>query len=475
LSGLVGILNKKSKTHFKLSDVASALDTLGPSAQSVLQEMVEKRLGLDDPATYINAAAFKASKAKKRGGEEDDVQKLTRKMNWLNQFGGLVETIKLEEVVGALYCLGIPQSMAILKGLQERGSRVNDPTKYIKTAIQRANSIVTTKAEPEPEDDDMENSEQVAEAAYYHAEADGYDFEDPAEERAEALEGQEAAAEAGDMYLYDEEAGNAAEMEAAAAVVDAEMANWEEQEQNAVPATRTVPSEVRAMISNRNRRTSYYPATEPKETEKKATSTVKRVVGAVTGYNRQVPREAKKSAKVAPRTLLETKQEPEGDEATPEVAASSKTAALPITPQEKLVQVRNLALKVKLDLDDNALKSLARLPFYKARALIDEVCMGGKNRHGVHDPSRYITQNVQRMSLGLGVEQGLAMEMAVSMGVVLNNEALEELASLPRKESHAIIREVSLSDEARASPITYIKAQVARMRAASEARPFGQL
>jgi len=346
LSGLVSILNKKGRTPFKLADVASALDTLGPSAQTVLRDMVEKRLGLDDPATYINAAAFKASRANKRVGEEDDVQKLTRKMNWLNQFGGLTETIKLEEVVGALYCLGIPQSMAILKGLQERGSRVNDPTSYIKTAIQRANSIVTTKAEPEPEDEDMEDSQRAAEAAYYTS-ADAYNFEDPAEERAQALEGQEAAAEAGDLDLYDEDAGNAAEMEAAAAVVDAEMANWEDQ--NAVPTTRTKPLEVRAMISARNKRTSYYPATEPKEPEKKATSSVKRIVGAVTGYNKQVPREAKKTFKVAPRTLLETKQEDEMDEAptpepTSEAPVSSKRAALPITPQEKLVQVRNLAL-----------------------------------------------------------------------------------------------------------------------------------
>jgi len=124
-------------------------------------------------------------------------------------------------------------------------------------------------------------------------------------------------------------------------------------------------------------------------------------------------------------------------------------------------------------LDDTSLKSLARLPFYKARALIDEVLLGGKNRQGVNNPSRYITLNVQRMSLGLGVEQGLAMELAVSVGVVLNNEALDELASLPRKESFALIREVSLSEEARASPITYIKAQVDKSRAAAEARPFG--
>jgi len=246
----------------------------------------------------------------------------------------------------------------------------------------------------------------------------------------------------------------------------------EDQGQNAVPATRTQPLEVRAMISKRNKSTSYYPATEPKGPEKKAASTVKRVVGAVTGYNKQVPKEAKKLAKVAPRTLLESDEAPTPDR-TSEAPVSSKTAALPISPQEKMVQVRNLALKVNLHLDDIALKSLARLPFYKARDLIDEVLLGGKNRQGVNNPSRYVTLGVQRMSLGLGVEQGLAMELAVSVGVVLNNEALDELAGLPRKEAHAIIREVSMSEEARASPITYIKAQVAQSRATAEARPFG--
>merc|ERR1711904_475224 len=143
------------------------------------------------------------------------------------------------------------------------------------------------------------------------------------------------------------------------------------------------------------------------------------------------------------------------------------------TPQEKIVQVRNLALKVGLNFDDQALKSLARLPFYRAKDFIDEVLLGGKNRQGINNPSRYVTLGVQRMSLGLGVEQGLAMELAVSVGVVLNNEALDELASIPRKESHAIIREVSHSEDARASPINYIKAQVAKVRAAAEARPFG--
>merc|ERR1711907_756722 len=95
--------------------------------------------------------------------------------------------------------------------------------------------------------------------------------------------------------------------------------------------------------------TSYYPATEAKEPEKKAATGIKRVVGAVTGYNKLVPKDAKKFAKVAPRTLLEMKQEPEAEEAAEpepqpaEAAVSSTSTALPITPQEKMIQVRNLA------------------------------------------------------------------------------------------------------------------------------------
>jgi len=379
--------------------------------------------------------------------------KLTRKMSWLNQFGGLSETIKIEDVVGALYCLGVPQSMAILKGLQERGSKVRDPTQYIKSAVQRANGLIAAKEEEEEEPE--EENDEVTEEAFYAVAADDLDFEDPGEEKAEAL--------------YDQEAGDAAELEAAFASVDADMEAWEEQ---AVPSQKTKPKEVQSMITKRNQATSYFPYTEAKESEHKGPH--KRVIGAVTGYQKQVPKSAKKIAQVAPRTLLEAKQDQAEDEpVAPEAPPPTKASALPLSPQEKIVQVRNLALKVGLHLDDNALKSLARLPFYKARDLIDEVLLGGRNRQGVNNPSRYLTLGVQRMSLGLGVEQGLAMELAVSVGVVLNNEALDELASIPRKESHAIIREVSASEEARASPIAYIKAHVAKVRAAAEARPFG--
>merc|ERR1712050_358198 len=97
---------------------------------------------------------------------------------------------------------------------------------------------------------------------------------------------------------------------------------------------------------------------------------------------------------------------------------------------------------------------------------------GGRNCTGVADPSRYLTLGVQRMAVGLGVEQGIAMELAVGLGVVLNNDALDELASIPRKESHGIIRQVAASSEARAEPMAFIMAEVEKVRAQMEAKPF---
>jgi len=120
------------------------------------------------------------------------------------------------------------------------------------------------------------------------------------------------------------------------------------------------------------------------------------------------------------------------------------------------------------------LKSLARLPFYRVKDMIDDVLLGGRNRAGVSNPSRYLTLGVQRAVVGLGVEQGIAMELAVSLGVVLNNDALDELASIPRKEAHSIIRELSKSPEVRIEPMAFIQGEVEKVRSQMEAKPFGK-
>merc|ERR1712048_547838 len=98
--------------------------------------------------------------------------------------------------------------------------------------------------------------DEAAEAAFY-ANANELDFEDPGEEQAEHMEEEEAQEE------WDQEAGDAAELEAAAAEVDAA---WEE-EDAPVP---TQKKNVNAMMSKKHTATSYWPQTETKE---KATPT----------------------------------------------------------------------------------------------------------------------------------------------------------------------------------------------------------
>merc|ERR1712007_107484 len=173
-------------------------------------------------------------------------------------------------------------------------------------------------------------------------------------------------------------------------------------------------------------------------------------------------------------SLVKEEDGDENDGDKPEApTVSSKASRLPVTPQEKLVQVRNLAIKCGLNLDELCLKNLARLPFYRARDMIDDVLLGGRNRTGVTNPSRYLTLAVQKLAVGLGVEQGIAMELAVSLGVVLNNDALDELASIPRKDSHSIIRMLAKDAESRQDPIGFIQSEVQKIRAQMEATPFG--
>ncbi|CAJ1392220.1 unnamed protein product [Effrenium voratum] len=190
---------------------------------------------------------------------------------------------------------------------------------------------------------------------------------------------------------------------------------------------------------------------------KKEARAAPRVVGGLTGYRQLVPARA-----TAQRSYEGVKQEPESSVQKP-APVSGASSRLPITPQEKMSQVRNYAWKRKLQLNEESLKGLARLPFYRAKDLIEEVILGGRKRQGVNNPSRYIINAVQKLSVGL-VPQGIAMELAVSLGVVLNNDALDELASIPRQESHGIIRELARNPALRGDPMQYIQQEVSKCR-----------
>lgn len=493
LAGFVGFLNKNSKLQrqVKFSEVASALDALGPQrALRVLQEMQEKGLGLDDPVTYIRAAALRSGGGKAGAAgtaaarravaaeaedEGDDVAKITKRLQWLNQFGGLTRKIVVDEVVGALYCLGLPQSMAILRGLQEKGARAPNPTAYIKAAIQRANGLRVDPdellaKEPQGAEDDGEAEEEGA-----IEEDDGAieEFEEPEGEDAEedeageeaVVDGYEGAEDGADgeqeYYAQAEEPAAAEEPHDAEAEAEAE-------EEVATPAK----GKARSLLAKKQ--TPEAAAPEAKPASKPGE---KRIVGGLTGWNNKlIPTRpayggTQKGAPVVKSEIVEEALEAKKDVEKP--ATPVKAALLPITPQEKLIQVREYAKKHGLELDQLCLKGLSRLPFFKAKDMIDDVLLGGRNRTGVSNPSRYLTIGVQKLVVGLGVEQGIAMELAVSLGVVLNNDALDELACIPRKESHAIIREIARNEDARSDPIRFIQAEVMKCRAQMDARPWG--
>ncbi|CAE7454121.1 unnamed protein product, partial [Symbiodinium sp. CCMP2592] len=443
LNDFMNFLNKGpgKRQNVKLAEVAGALEALGTKrAMRILREMREKGLGLDDPVSYIKAAAqrhgftaVKAEAAEPETAEDvDDVSRLTSRCKWLNQFAGLAQPITIDEVIGALYCLGVPQSMSILRGLQERGASVPDPTRYIKQAVQRANTL---SAEAE------DSSSRVKEEREVDSSLDAPWAEEEDEEEEEIFDWPDESEQAN--WWDDEDLTS----DFAAAVGDENDEAWLDWSAAAEPAPKKPRTDASEAAAAAGRRAAARLA------EKR--DGPRRVVGSVTGYTQLVPSRAtvKRSYEGLVKQEIREKQEPEEEDAVESrdeftgVAAVSKATLLPMSPQEKMVQVRNYASKHAVYLDEQCIKALSRLPFYRAKDLIEEVLLGGRQRQGVSNPSRYLMAAVKKMSVGLGVEQGIAMEMAVSLGVVLNNDALDELASIPRQESHAIIRELAQNEE----------------------------
>lgn len=213
----------------------------------------------------------------------------------------------------------------------------------------------------------------------------------------------------------------------------------------------------------------------------------KRVVGGLTGYSKLVPARAQEKAKTGqegqaakmqlkqeliekhPESVVEEK--PAEDKPAEEEGPKKKFYAM--TPQEKLVKVKTLTEKRGLDLDQVCLKKLSRLPYHKVKDLVDETCLGGRNRQGVSNPSRYLTIGAEKETKGLGVEQGIAMEFAVSQSLCLSNDCLDELACLPRPRSFEIIRTLAGIEEAAQDPMDYIAEEVLKVRAEMDARPWG--
>lgn len=442
LSQFVNFLNNdpRVKTKVKLSDLSSALNTFeSDRACRLIEQMQKKGVGLTNPLAHINAAAQRISKVKQENEEGDDVTKISAHLKRLNQSGELAKKIRVNEVVGALYVLGLAQTMEIISSLKEQGSSVEDPTWFIKAEVQRANGVAVTAAPTQPgleveeQNDDEDVMDEDAAAGIYT------EFPEPeGDELVEfdvGAENENADAD-NDFGLYawgaDDEADDKVKDDAADA--------WPEDTDEA------------KSVTDKKRAQANLP---------------KRVVGSLSGANR---------GKLVPNRPSWNKDDENVDTPThqsmPNLAGLAKRKPMPISPQEKLVQVRDYALKSKMELDLGCLKALARLPFYKSKDLIDDTSLGGKDRRGVANPSRYLMMGATKAQGGLGVEQGIAMELAVSLGVVLNNDCLDELASLNRRDAHSIIRELAANEDAQQDTLEHIQNEVLKVRAEVDARPW---
>jgi len=522
-SGFVKFLqgSPRVRVPVKAADIGHALQALGSHrALKVMRQMRDKGLGLDDPLAYIQAAAQDFSGVKQEeeddqgtADEEDDVAKITKRLKWLNQFAGLSRKIKIDDVVGALYCLGLPQTMQILRGLQEKGKGVSDPTWYIKAAVQRANGVQVTSPPPAvPEyDDEEEDAEDALEGREDYEDDEDQDlaaagvivdFDDPEGDDDDMVDAAETTA----SLAQDEMGADCEESTSAGFAWDDTAGLWDTEIPEDNPDASTFGADefdqlqpgwhqVAAGISSS--------AADPHDQEQppahgaklhtsrlsnpRASGAQRRVVGSISGATgklipsrqalprkqRQLPQQQQQQQQLAAvKSEGADAGSPDIGAATVPVSASSTRVNLPMSPQEKLVQVRDLAVKHGLQLDQSCLKALARLPIFKVKDLIDDVLLGGRDRRGVHNPSRYLMLGCQKMSGGLGVEQGLAMELGVSLGVALSNDALDELASIPRKESHAIIRELAVNPEACGDPVEFIQTEVLKCRAQLDARPW---
>lgn len=85
-------------------------------------------------------AAVAEPRGQKRGPEmswEDGIKKVKRTVGWYNKHGGLNNQIIYKTVRESIEALNPREALKILKGLEEKGTAVNNPTAWVKKAAER--------------------------------------------------------------------------------------------------------------------------------------------------------------------------------------------------------------------------------------------------------------------------------------------------------------------------------------------------
>mmetsp|Transcript_44931 Transcript_44931/g.106680 ORF Transcript_44931/g.106680 Transcript_44931/m.106680 type:complete len:570 (+) Transcript_44931:75-1784(+) len=406
-------------------DVAEVFDCIGlRQSMRLLRRLQESADTVDDPAEFIFTLAARAGWIWSKPDIIDEDVKVAKRVAWMNLFSGLANPIDYAQVADVLDGLKVPHAMVLLRELELQREKIDDPTEYIKRMV---SDVGEDEVEVPLEDAEAVPPERPWRAAQVASKSEPPQVpaKMPMAPRTPPMEDESptgdanAAAAGTEWYDGADAEGELQELEDTSALAMQYADEDVEQAAGGRPFAHSEPSAL-------PRRTTYL-VREAREAAVEA-NTIKRDAG---------------------------------------------PSELPISPQEKQLEMQKLAQQAGLHIDDEAAKKLGRLTFRQAQDLFAEIKLGGRDRTQVRNPSRYIQIAVDKMSLRLGAEQGLAMELAAQHGVALNNEALDELASIPRKFSHEIIRSLTHS-EARLNPLSFIRDEVSKVRAQLDARPFGQ-
>lgn len=149
LSKRIGWLNKNAGLSQEIiySEVKELLTDVGDrDAMRLLGELEDKDKTVRDPTAYLRAAALRILEGgsgsgdgggpKARGNDmplDEDVlmQKIEKRVQWLNGNANLRQDLSMDEVANALVGAGRSQAMQVLKDLEENADEVLDPNTYV--------------------------------------------------------------------------------------------------------------------------------------------------------------------------------------------------------------------------------------------------------------------------------------------------------------------------------------------------------
>merc|ERR1712186_247456 len=78
----------------------------------------------------------------------DDETKILKRIEWLNDYGGLMQDIDYNQVAATLESIGIDHAMTILKELEDKRQGIQDPNFFILNAISSSWSRTASSVKP---------------------------------------------------------------------------------------------------------------------------------------------------------------------------------------------------------------------------------------------------------------------------------------------------------------------------------------